>query len=119
MDKILINNQEVNIISANSISNGLEIKTNALTLVEAEALFPTNVALSFEVANEQGEIYGKYANLKAYCIAKITESEEEIIGIKLGIVNETAERINQVEGDSDATMEALETFLVEFVPVIM
>jgi hypothetical protein len=107
MDKILINNQEVNIISANSISNGLEIKTNTLTLAEAEVLFPTNVAVNLEIANESGEIYGKYANLKAYCIAKITEGEEEIIEIKLGIVNEITQKINTLEQQLLDTQYAL------------
>ena len=107
MEKIIINNQEINLLSADVLENGLEIKTNTLTLAEAEVLFPTNVAVNFEIANESGEIYGKYANLKVYCIAKTTEGEEEIIEIKLGIVNETTQKINTLEQQLLDTQYAL------------
>lgn len=111
MDKIIIRNQEIEILSANSLENGLEIKTGELTLATVETLFPTTDIVSFEIANEAGEVYGKYANLKTYAIVKnATELEdgtvEETISVKLGVVNNTTVRLNQVEEAVDTLVMA-------------
>ena len=106
MDKIIINNQEINIVSASHIENGLVLTTKELNLVGAELLFPAKELINFEIANSDNVIYGIYANLKVYALSKkIMELEdgatEEIIEIRLGIANNTTQRLGTVEETVD------------------
>lgn len=111
MDKLIINNQEVELLFAGSIANGIVLETNKITIQQAEELFPTNEIVAFKLANASNVIYGIYSGLKAYSIAKISEEKEDgtvedVIQVKFGIVNKTTERINQLEETVDTLVLA-------------
>lgn len=112
MEKIIIKNQEIEILAVESFYDGIGVKTKAIDITKALELFPTGELVSFELVNASNVVYGVYSNLRAYSIAKISiENQdgvlEEHIEIKLGITNETTQRIKNLEQQLLDTQYAL------------